>query len=56
MSTLKDLLKDNKNEKIRIYIDNDIVFGIKENTKFNMNPQDALIEALELLGLDPQVV
>lgn len=57
MSTLRELLEAKKDDKkIKIYIDNDIIFGIKENTKFNMHPQDALIEALELLGFKPEVV
>ena len=57
MNTLKKLLKDNREPKlIKIYIDNDIIFGIDENGKFNMHPNDALFEALELLGFKPEAV
>jgi len=57
MSSLKELLVKNREpETIVIYVDNDIVFGVGEHGKFHMHPEDALFEALELLGLSPERV
>lgn len=57
MNTLKELLKNNRDKQdIKIYIDNDIIFGVDEHGKFNMDPEDALVEALELLGFRPEFV
>ena len=52
--TLKDLLKDNRGERIVLYVDNDEVFTALDG--LNMHPEDALIEALELLGFRPEKV
>lgn len=57
MNTLKELLETNREtKKIKIYIDNDIIFGRDEHGKFDMHPEDALYEALELLGFNPEPV
>jgi hypothetical protein len=57
MNTLRELLINNREPKlIKLYVDNDIVFGVDENEKFNMHPEDALFEALELLGFSPEAV
>jgi hypothetical protein len=59
MNTLKELFiqaKVYENEKIKIFIDNDMVFSIGEHGKFTMHPEEALIEALELLGFDVEYV
>lgn len=57
MNSLTELCQSQKvykTKKIKIFIDNDVVFT--EKIDFEMHPADALIEALELLGFEASLV
>lgn len=53
---LTKLLQERKShmDPIEILIDNDIIFT--DDGKFSMDPNDALFEALALLGFDAEYV
>lgn len=55
-TTLKEFFQSQDCYKMKIYIDNDMVFTRDGEHYLEMNPEDALIEALELLGLRPEKV
>ena len=55
-TTLKEFFRSQDCYKMKIYIDNDIVFTRDGKELLEMNPEDALIEALEMLGLQPEKV
>ncbi len=54
--TLRELFQFQDCYKMKIYIDNDIVFTRDGEHYLEMDSEDALIEALEMLGLQPERV
>lgn len=58
ITSINKLLQQRKNyEEFNINIDNDVIFiGDDYKIYFEMNPQEALVEALELLGFNVEYV